>query len=621
MSASILYLNSAVAEDQPVAAGHPTLDHPLALEFRSGVIDRLVEGLEAMLANADTALLGDASLAVDDQVTAAYFDVAFIARTEGPRLTRAFARAISDGFRPLSVAGRLVPPGAGIGAATEQAKAIAQLEREFRRELDDLQGLLARLAREQSFPVAPNALSPPKLVGAFSAAMAACEVGAVGQAPLMRLYEQFLRHELGGVLDWAFDRLSERKQERFDEAPSSPPAATDAMGRLAQLAADRDGELLPGDVRLAGQLLGIVRNPAQPASATVHAVLCLVCEWMDSIANSRMTVPGLRPLFQSLCFPLIKSGLADTTLFCNPSHPVRSLLGEMATLAGMARITGEKGERRVRRMGQEVLMQFDLSPGFVTESLDRVGELDAEAQQAFREALLADAGQREQQLARRIEVHARTQLETVALAADFPPAVRAFLECDWHAARVEAITQFGADSVRCAALDKLLEQLDAQFEPNAPSADAPLSLAEALRRQFARAASRDPQVATRLEAAVDALFAERNATATAAVESKAVPAHGHSPDLIETLQALCSPGAWFRVHDHDRGVSRWMKLESLDPASDRIDFSEFDGSASQRFSLAAFTADLLSMRSEPINAAPRAQALLDRLIDGQGQLA
>lgn len=633
MSAVIHYLDKTSTEDQPRGASRPALDHPVALEFRAGVIDRLVQILEDLMASADTDLLGDSSLAQDGRVTPAYFDVAFIARADGPRLTRAYARAISDGFRPLSTAGRVAAPGSGIDAAVDQASAIAHLERDYRREFGDLQGLLGRLVREQDFPVAPDAVQPPKLIGAFAAAIGNCEVAAEAQAPLMRLYEQALLRGLGELLGWAFEMLSEREVERFDE-PAEQGEESDAIGSLEQLASAADGSLLPGDMRLASELLQIARDDAHPSAAAVRTMLTLTSEWLDTLCKARLTVPGLRSQFQAIRFPLIKSALTDPSLFLNPAHPVRTLLDELAVLAGMARITGAGGEHKARQLAQEVLMQFDLSPDFVTGSLTGACAPDEPSAQAFRDSIRAEAEERERMLADKIRVHAREYMEQVTLAVQFPAAVTAFLEHDWLPALAAVIEQHGCESRHHASLDELLGQLEAHFEPGLDAGINLSALAQALRRQFDKASHENEAVHARLEAAVDAIFDEsvdEPAPSAAAVDADtpapspeaepgpedACSAAAASPDLIEMLMAVCTPGAWFRVHDHQRGVSRWMKFESMDPAEDAIRFSEFDGSSEQRISLAGFTADLLAMRSEPINAAPNAQDKLNRLIDAK----
>lgn len=80
------------------------------------------------------------------------------------------------------------------------------------------------------------------------------------------------------------------------------------------------------------------------------------------------------------------------------------------------------------------------------------------------------------------------------------------------------------------------------------------------------------------------------------------------------LVGLClTPESWFRVYDSKNGQTLWLKVASYYPERGSVGFNGFDAKKSMSMRVSRLLDDLVSGRSEPVNASPVQQRALAEL--------
>lgn len=99
---------------------------------------------------------------------------------------------------------------------------------------------------------------------------------------------------------------------------------------------------------------------------------------------------------------------------------------------------------------------------------------------------------------------------------------------------------------------------------------------------------------------------------SAAVE--AMPGEHITEATDAELVGLClTPESWFRVYDSKNGQTLWLKVASYYPERGSVGFNGFDAKKSMSMKVSRLLDDLVSGRSEPVNASPVQQRALAEL--------
>lgn len=256
-------------------------------------------------------------------------------------------------------------------------------------------------------------------------------------------------------------RATPRKQRRVDDE-------TKAMLRdRAQGAANdsyNDGSLASDLLKLAEEQL-LPGVSAEQQQAPLQR-MSLAGQFLNQAVTDPLVPKEMRPQHETLRFPLVKSALADASLFTSAQHPLAGLVNEMALKAATARITGDTETRlNVQRL-QELLLQFDLSPEFVRAAMVNQQPLSDTQIQWFFELQQRQAELRRQTVINEARQRVLRELEKSTFGRSIPPQALHFLKTAWGPLLVKRLFENGADHYSwrsgLAFMDKLLDLIEAR---------------------------------------------------------------------------------------------------------------------------------------------------------------
>ncbi|HKY51744.1 MAG TPA: DUF1631 family protein, partial [Candidatus Limnocylindria bacterium] len=387
---------------------------------------------------------------------------------------------------------------------------------------------------------------------------------------------------------------------------------------------------------------------------------------------------SLKPRFDQLRFSVIKNALQDTAFFADKQHPVRTLMNELATMAATARATGMETLRRMEEMVSEIQSQFDVAADSIRSQTALPGPVDEKVIEDFFAQQKEEARQRRQAIIDRTrkvvaeELHLRTLSKRVpegtwpllnsgwaplmalrllkqgpdsdawrdgidlldrvldagdprkvagwtdemrdSVAYDIESRLRdigmlderiSVLIRSWREA-VEAVEPVAAPKARLTHAESMLEDIPFGDEDHATEAPGPeQDQASAPAEAAAELPEIEmPQEAAPLEEPVDQ---PAPAAATADADQKV-------PDAVTLLDLLMVLSSWFRVYDHDRRQSRWLKVVAHHPTDGTVTFAEFNGQNKLQLRTQVFLDDLVASRAEPIDLGPAAKRALDAFL-------
>jgi len=264
------------------------------------------------------------------------------------------------------------------------------------------------------------------------------------------------------------------------QAPANPREVDGAsLGMLETLALKADGEGYT-DGLLASDLLAL--NDGKPLPGVVEDQswvpiqrISLAGHFLNVVISDAMVPDELKPHHESVRFPLMKSALTDDSLFTSKTHPLNSLINELLLKSATSRVTGNTETRRMAELLQQVLVQFDLAPEFVRQTMRSTSPIQDNQIQRFFELQKQQAQQRRDFViaeAKRVVVR---KLEEMTFARNIPaPGIR-FLNAAWGPLLTKRLLQHGAVSQQWKAaldqMDKLLDLLEARQPGTAPPAE------------------------------------------------------------------------------------------------------------------------------------------------------
>ena len=263
-------------------------------------------------------------------------------------------------------------------------------------------------------------------------------------------------------------------------APANPREVDGAsLGMLESMALKSDGEGYT-DGLLAADLLAL--NDGKPLPGVVENQgwvpiqrISLAGHFLNVVISDAMVPEELRPQHESVRFPLMKSALTDDSLFTSKTHPLNSLINELLLKSATSRVTGNTETRRMAELLQQVLVQFDLAPEFVRQTMRSANPIQDTQIQRFFELQKRQAQQRRDFViaeAKRVVVR---KLEEMTFARNIPaPGIR-FLNAAWGPLLTKRLLQHGAASQQWKTaldqMDKLLDLLEARQPGTAPPAE------------------------------------------------------------------------------------------------------------------------------------------------------
>lgn len=391
------------------------------------------------------------------------------------------------------------------------------------------------------------------------------------------------------------------------------------------------------------------------------------------------TLPGtLKPRFDQLRFSVIKNALQDSSFFADKQHPVRNLMNELATMAATARATGMETLNRIEELVGQIQGQFDVAADSIRSQTALPGPVDERVIEDFFAQQKDEARRRRQAIIERTRKVVAEELQLRTLSRRVPEGVWPLLNSGWAPMMALRLLKQGPDSEAWQdgmdLLDRILDSTDARRVASHTeewrrtlSADIDSRLREIgmlddrialLIRSWRDALAEvevvapQPSRVPHTEALLDdipfgddadsAVLPGDDLAAPAATEaappSSGVPAaapaaerapaapavagtdsHGDHkvPDAVTLLDLLMVLSSWFRVYDHDRRQSRWLKVVAHHPADGTVTFAEFNGQNKLQLRTQVFLDDLVGGRAEPIDLGPAAKRALDAFLSAR----
>lgn len=612
----------------------------------------------------------------------------------------------------------------------EQSIAVANMEAKaeglYRNLLWELERRLSNLARDPSAGISPRALAPAGLCHAIRNGIDALKIGFDIKLVIYKLFDRLVMGDLAPVYIEALRLLGEHDIQAAapavgsGTAPRMPSAeaqmsipgfetvpgidagaAAGAFGALpagggyaagpamsAYGAPQIDPQTLgalqylggggtPGPIRysdamLATELAAAARGQsvqgldAGRAWASVQRAGLVGRMFNDILADPHLP-QGIKPIFEGLRFPTIKTALTDLSFFSNAGHPVRALINELATMAAAARASEPEAVDRMQELVDKVRGQFDLAADQVRPAVDRAQPVQESDIERFLEQQLAQGQKRRQAILDKARRVVAQELQLQTLGHDIADSVQPLLNSGWAPMAGLTLLRHGADSEAwqraLELLREIVQSLDRR-QPERRNEAARGQLLDSITTAFGEVGTqpqRTQDLLGGLSTAWEALAAvpgrvietgaaaPENRVAEPITESAApaemveTPAQDAGGELVtrmpeleemvatppaveataplspadQVLELLLTAGAWFRVYDREHGDTRWLKVVLYSQELHTVSFAEFDGNNTLTLPAADLLEDLKRRRTEPIDPPPAGKHALRQLIAEQ----
>lgn len=390
-----------------------------------------------------------------------------------------------------------------------QAELRAQTQ--FASVIADLDGRLAVVRRTVLFPVRAGALSPAGLCRALQDTATSMKCSGAHLRLLFSKFDEVVLPQLPRLYVVTLEALAdiesrsaeaeallqretvrahalkarhpqepapapEPEAPKARPAPPSPwiPATTDidsrtqSMLKSAALKPPSPDEKDYSDRKLAQDLLTL-QTDAPLAGADIKPEerwvplqrISLAGKFLNDAIEDPLVPEDLGPQHESVRFPLVKSAIADSTLFTALTHPLRTLVNDLMLKSATSRVTGTTEARRMAEVLQQVLVQFDLAPDFVREAMLTAQPISENQIQMFFNWQKEQAVLRKETVISEAKRLVIRELELRTFGRRVPPPALKFLNTFWGPLLVKALLQHGADNTHWrAGIDRMEDMLD-----------------------------------------------------------------------------------------------------------------------------------------------------------------
>lgn len=277
--------------------------------------------------------------------------------------------------------------------------------------------------------------------------------------------------------------------EGASQVPVDVDGKTQAM--LTRMALQDEGEGY-SDGLLAADLLALMdRRPLPGISCddgdySVQRT-SLAGHFLNEVTNDPLVDKSKKAEHEPLRMPLVKSAIADSSVFTDASHPLANLIDDHLTRAARHRLQNVEEAQQIEDSLAEILSLFELAPDFVRESMVGVKPLQDDQIQRFYELQRKQAEQRREFVINEAKRLVAEEVERSCFARNVPAPATRFLEKAWSALLTQRLLKFGASDARWQdGIDKmdqlinLLEERDPTARPEAAWVDLIKALSDEL---------------------------------------------------------------------------------------------------------------------------------------------
>lgn len=383
------------------------------------------------------------------------------------------------------------------GGAEEVAVAGMELRAEarYQAQIAELDVRLNRIRLMLYVPIYARALAP---AGLFRSLHDTAEAQGWPVAQRLFLFKQFdakVIPQLETLYRMLLDALKTIGAAAEKVAADNPPAAEAAAPVIhAKPVADRDA--LTGKVdtatlamlkacslntsgegysdgSLAADLLALADKRPLPGMTQQQCDVPLqrmelAGRFLNEVIADPLVPAELRPQHEAMRLPLIKSALADPTLFTEASHPLRSLVNEFMQKSALSRITNTPESRRMADLLKEVLENFNLAPDFVRQAMVKAEPIQKGQIQRFFEQQRQQAEQSRLAVISEAKRLVARELQRASFGPDVPAPAIKFLDNAWGPVATRQLLQYGAADEHWKGTLQLMEQIMAALETRQP---------------------------------------------------------------------------------------------------------------------------------------------------------
>lgn len=255
-----------------------------------------------------------------------------------------------------------------------------------------------------------------------------------------------------------------------DAAHASLDAETTAMLKACALGQDGEGYT---DGLLAADLLALMDKRPLPGITPEQGQvplqrMTLAGQFLNDVMADPLVPAEMRPEQEAMRLPLIKSALADPTLFTAASHPLRSLVNDIMLKSAVSRITDATESRRLADLLQEVLENFNLAPEFVRQAMVTAQPIQDIQIQRFFELQRQQTEQRRLAVVSEAKHLVARELERASFGPDVPESAINFLDKAWGPVATKQLLHYGAADAHWKGTLKLMEQIMGALETREP---------------------------------------------------------------------------------------------------------------------------------------------------------
>ncbi|WP_162932151.1 DUF1631 family protein [Solimonas sp. K1W22B-7] len=450
--------------------------------------------------------------ASDLQVQHAFGELAMLVAEKGAGWLETYVQRVDEALTGGEAARREVPgEPRNSEAAVQSANAELRAESLHRKTVGELDARVDRLRLLLYIPIYTRAVAPASLVRTLQET--ATEIGwpASQRQALFQRFDQAVVPQLGQlyesliasikVISTAATRASqEGPAQPAAPAPAAAPPPSPPIAPPMPVAPVIKRELVPPpqidpntvsmlknfagnaidgaytDGSLAADLLSLTGPHSIPGVADDQRWvplqrMSLAGRFINEAIADAMLPEEFRSQHESVRFPVVKSALADSTLFTAATHPINSLVNDLMLKSATSRLTGNAEARRAVERLQQVLVQFDLAPEFVREAMLTQAPIDEAQIQKFFEWKKEEAEARRQAILGEVRRLVMRQVEMATFGRNVPEPAMKFLTSAWGPLLMKRLLQHGAEHDQWKQGLKLMEELIDEVDQPFPDQD------------------------------------------------------------------------------------------------------------------------------------------------------
>lgn len=523
-----------------------------AEELRKTVRSALTDLFAAFVQRLPADFTEMAFAAGDLKVQHAYGELAMLVAEKGAVWLESYVQRIDSAMVDGNVPLREAPATpAEHEAATIVANAELRAESLHRKLVGEMDARVDRLRLLLFIPLHTRALAPATLVRTLQETAGAIGWPVSQRQPLFQKFEDMVVVQLGQlyesliaslkVISTAATRAAQEGPAPAKAAappppppppvpkPAPPPMVAPPVQRVApppqvdqntvsMLKNFADNAITaPGtytDGSLAADLLSMTGPQIIPTAESDQnwiplQRMSLAGRFINDAISDALVPEDLRSQHESVRFPVVKSALADSTLFTAAAHPINSLVNDLMLKSATSRLTGNAEARRAVERLQQVLVQFDLAPEFVKEAMLNQAPIDEAQIQRFFEWKKEEAEARRQSILNEVRRLVMRQIEMATFGRNVPESVMKFLTSAWGPLLMKRLLNHGAEHEQWKEGLKLMEELIDEVDQPFPDKDT--EPWERLMKTLEAALVAIGMAAERVRASIDGLQAARPA--------------------------------------------------------------------------------------------------------------